>query len=155
MKMLIRLLLGLSVAACLGFASADLTNTSFVLGPTKFKEGDAIFLEQVLATSANLAVGDKVLVSGHYNLSSRPKATLALFLTQEGSGGGESVSPTQTMEVQQGSGTFELVYEVKRAGTLHLTFYGVADGRPFGGVYFGTTAQMNSVASMTLSDYGK
>jgi hypothetical protein len=59
------------------------------------------------------------------------------------------------LEVPKGSGEFELAYDVKRVGVLHVTFYGVLDGKPFGGEYFGTKPQMAEIQGWTLSDYEK
>lgn len=156
MKTLIRLIIGFSLVACIGFAAvAELSNVSFVFGQKKFKDGDGIIIQQVLATSPKFAVGDKVVVRGLYQLKSKEKATLALFLTQTGGDGRDVVSPSQTLEVKEGSGPFELVYTVAHPGALHVTFYSIPNGMPFGGVYFGTEAQMKSVANMPLSDYGR
>ena len=134
-------------------AGNGLANIPFVLGPKKFKTGDSIVIEQVLANSTNLAAGDRVVVRGQYLLASKESATLLLVLTQTGGAVKENVSPTQMMKLERGTGSFELAYEVKHTGVLHLTYYGLADGRPFGGVYFGTKPQMDGIKDWTLSDY--
>jgi hypothetical protein len=136
-----------------GLAGNGLANISFVLGPKKFKTGDAIVIEQVLANSPNLAAGDRVVVRGQYLLASKENATLLLTLTQTEGAVKESVSPTQMMKLERGTGAFELAYEVKHTGALHLTFYGGADGKPFGGVYFGSKPQMTAIEGRTFSDY--
>ena len=138
-----------------GLAGNGLANIPFVLGPKKFKAGDAIVIEQVLANSPNLAAGDRVVVRGQYLLASKERATLLLALTQPEGAGRESVSPAQMMKVERGTGAFELAYEVKHTGVLNLTLYGFADGKPFGGVYFGTKPQMDGIKDWTLSDYEK
>jgi hypothetical protein len=149
-----------------GLAGAGLSEAPFVLGPKKFKVGDAIVIQQVLATSPNLTTGDRVVVRGRYVLASKEKATLSLYLSQtnektelplllgqtEGDGL-ERVSPKQTMKVERGFGEFELAAEVKHVGALHLTFYGGVDGKPFGGVYFGSKPQMTAIEGWTFSDY--
>ena len=132
MKTLPRLVFGLLLTACLGFARAELADAPFVLGPRKFREGDDILLQQVRATSPKLEIGSQIVVRGRYDLQSKEKATLALFLTQTAGDGKESISPTQTMEVKQGTGEFELSYAVKHAGVLHVTFHGFPDGKPWG-----------------------
>jgi hypothetical protein len=109
----------------------------------------------VLANSPNLAAGDRVVVRGQYLLASKERATLLLALTQPEGAGRESVSPAQMMKVERGTGAFELAYEVKHTGVLNLTLYGFADGKPFGGVYFGTKPQMDGIKDWTLSDYEK
>src|ERR1700712_2583036 len=101
MKTLIRLLFCFSLTACLSLAAAELSNTSFVVGQTKFKPGDSITIQQVLATSPNFAVGDKVVVRGQYQLKSKEKAKLALFLTQIGDHGKELVSPAQVTKIAE------------------------------------------------------
>ena len=136
-------------------AGNGLANIPFVLGPKKFKAGDAIVIEQVLATTPNLAAGDRVVVRGQYLLASKENATLLLVLTQTEGAVNENVSPTQMMKLERGTGAFELAYEVKHTGVLHLTYYGLADGKPFGGVYFGTKPQMDGIKDWTLSDYEK
>jgi hypothetical protein len=138
-----------------GVVGAGLSEAPFVLGPKQFKEGDAIVIQQVLATSPNMAIGDRVVVRGRYLLASKEKATLLLVLTQAEGDGRESVSPTQMIKVEKGTGEFELTYEVKRVGALHLTFYGIADGKPFGGVYFGTKLQMTKTGDGVFSGYEK
>ena len=136
-----------------GLAGNGLANIPFVLGPKKFKAGDGIVIEQVLANSPNLAAGDRVVVRGQYLLASKENATLLLVLTQTGGAVKENVSPTQMMKLARGPGAFELAYEVKHTGVLHLTYYGLADGKPFGGIYFGTKPQMDGIKDWTLSDY--
>ncbi len=153
MKTLLWLVLGLTITACLGAAGPELSDVSFVLGSKKFKDGDAIFIHQVRATSPKLEIGDTVVVRGRFDLQSKEKATLALYLTQTEGDGEERVSPTQRMEIKKGTGAFELVYEIKHTGALHLTFYSIPDGKPFGGVYFGTWSQMEKIKGWTLSDY--
>ena len=136
-------------------AGNGLANIPFVLGPKKFKAGDGIVIEQVLANSPNLAAGDRVVVRGQYLLASKENATLLLVLTQTGGAVKENVFPTQMMKLERGTGGFELAYEVKHTGVLHLTYYGLADGKPFGGIYFGTKPQMDGIKDWTLSDYEK
>ena len=136
-----------------GPAGNGLANIPFVLGPKKFKTGDSIVIEQVLANSPNLAAGDRVVVRGQYLLASKENATLLLVLTQTGGAVSENVSPTQMMKLERGTGSFELAYEVRHTGVLHLTYYGLADGKPFGGVYFGTRPQMDGIKDWTLYDY--
>jgi beta-lactamase regulating signal transducer with metallopeptidase domain len=137
------------------FIPQELSETPFVLGPQKFKEGDAISIHQVLATSPKFEIGDHLVVRGQYRLASKEKATLVLFLTQTEGDGKEVMSPTESMEVTKGSGEFELAYDVKHLGALHVTFYGIPDGKAFGGEYFGTQPQMTKIQDWSLSDYEK
>lgn len=137
---------------CVACADSAPQRTSFVLGQFKFLEGDSIVIDEVLSTSPKLSVGDRVVVRGHYRLKHRDEAKLSLFVTTR-----EQVSVAvvkdQTMAVRQGSGSFELACEIRNEGALHVSFYSVTSGRPFGGVYFGTEEQMQRIARMSLSDY--
>ncbi|HTQ51360.1 MAG TPA: M56 family metallopeptidase, partial [Candidatus Acidoferrales bacterium] len=137
------------------FVPQQLLDTAFVLGPQKFREGDAISIQQVLATSPGFEMGDHVVVRGRYHLQSKEEAELCLFLTQTEGDGKERMSSVERMGMKKGSGEFELTYDVKHIGVLHLTFYGIPDGKPFGGVYFGTAQQMAKIKDWTLSDYEK
>jgi hypothetical protein len=142
MKTVMRVVLGLVIAASLAFAANDgFFNVSLVIGSTHFNDGDSIDIEQVVATSPNLAVGDKVVVRGRYVLKSEEKAQLCLFVTTK-----ESVSvpviPTQQTEVKKGSAEFELTEQVRHPGFLHVSFYRIPDGKRFGSIYFGTDQQM-------------
>jgi len=151
MKSLFRLIVGLGFTTCLGLTAAELPTTPFALGPTGFRNGDAIVIEQVSASSPNLAVGDTVVVRGHYQLGSRDKATLMLILTQTSGDGRENISPAQTVAVAKGSGPFELRYTVTHPGALHVSFYGAPREESFGGVYFGTAAQMEKIKNWAVS----
>jgi hypothetical protein len=141
--------------ACLGWAATELSDAAFVFGPKKFREGDSIVIQQVRSASPRLAVGDKVVVRGHYVLASKARANLSLFVTHTKDQDKELVASTQTMELKQGSGDFELSCEVKYTGVLHLSFYSLTEGTPFGGVYFGTAQQTAEIKDWTLSDYEK
>jgi hypothetical protein len=57
------LVLGVAAVAALGLDAGELFNVPFVLGPTHFKNGDQIVIQDVLATSTNLTAGDKVVVA--------------------------------------------------------------------------------------------
>ena len=147
-------MLGLLLAACaVCVAEESLKPVSFVLGPTHFNTGDAIIISQVVATSPDFKTGDTITVRGTYRLQSRKEATLALFLTHPRQTE-DIVTPAQTMKVRTVEGTFTLTCELKTEGATHVTLYG-ANGRPFGGVYFGTEKQMREVAKWLFVDYEK
>jgi hypothetical protein len=55
--------------------------------------------------------------------------------------------------ITKGSGDFVLTYQLQYAGELHVTMYDTPLEHPFGGVYFGTASQMQSIMEWTLSDY--
>jgi beta-lactamase regulating signal transducer with metallopeptidase domain len=137
------------------FIPRELSATPFVLGRRKFEAGDAISIEQVLATSPKFEIGDHVVVRGRYHLASEAKATLALFMTTTDGNGKENISPSQRTEVKKGSGAFELSYDVQHTGALHVTFYGIPDGKSFGGQYFGTEPQMTEIQDRPIFDYAK
>jgi hypothetical protein len=131
------------------------TNAStvpFELGPKQFREGDLIVIEQVLATSPHLAVGDKVTVRGRYVLKSEERARLCLYLTTSDGAGPEPDFPTQKTEVTKGSGSFELAEVLRHPGHLHLSFYQSPGGRRFGTVYFGTAQQVKEISNWKLDD---
>jgi hypothetical protein len=150
MKTAKMLVLGLVAVAALGLGSEELFNVPFVLGPTHFKDGDQIVIQDVLATSTNLTVGDKVVVRGRYDLKSQQKATLSLYLTSN-AGAGEPNVPTQSTEIAGGSGEFELSRVVRHPGYLHLSLYRTSGGTDFGCVYFGTETQMSKIRHWNIS----
>jgi hypothetical protein len=150
MKTANMLVVGIAAVAALGLGSAELSTVPFVLGPTHFKEGDQIVIQDVLAISTNLATGDKVVVRGRYDLKSQEKAKLCLYLTSN-PGAGEPDVPTQSKEITSGSGEFELSEPVRHPGYLHLSFYRTTGGTDFGCVYFGTEAQMGKIRHWNIS----
>lgn len=81
MMTLRRLLLMFCATGWVALLAAEVTNVPFELGKQHFQPGDSIVIEQVLATSPKLTVGDKVVVRGHYRLASAAKAALGLWVT--------------------------------------------------------------------------
>jgi len=142
MKTLLSVAVGLLVAASLAVAASnEVYSVSLVVGPTHFKDGDSIAVEQVVASSPNLAIGDKVVVRGRYVLKSEESAQLCLYTTTK-----EPVPipiiPSQQAQVKKGSGEFELTERMRYPGLLHVSFYRMTDGKRFGSIYFGTDEQM-------------
>lgn len=138
-----------------GTATAPPTQspTATVLGPKAYCDGDVIEIMDVRATSPRLEQGDSVTVRGRYRLASHENAQLALYLTQtEGDGRGDTDS-TQTVNVERGSGEFELKTTIKHRGALHLSYYNMKTLRPFGCVYFGTPEQMERIKDWTRGPY--
>ncbi len=124
---------------------AGLTSVPFATSRAQFAAGDTITIQEVLASSPNLQPGDIVLVRGQYTLGSRAQALLMISLTVNVPGSTETVSPSSRKDVNAGSGTFELAYEIKQPGSLHVTFYpGGVGGSSFGGVYFASPAGAGS-----------
>jgi hypothetical protein len=123
-----------------------------VLGPKAFRDGDVIEITDVRATSPKLEQGDSLTVRGRVRLASQDQAHLGLYLTQTEGAGTAETDPSQTMQVKRGRGEFELKATIKHRGALHLTLYDNS-GKPFGGVYFGTAAQMKKIESWSLDYY--
>ncbi len=127
--------------------------TPTVLGPKAFLDGDVIELTDVQATSSRLEQGDSLTVRGRFRLESRDEARLALYVTQTAGDGIEEVDRSQTTLLSGLRGEFELKTMIKHRGVLHVTFYDTRSGKPFGGVYFGTPAQMSEIAHWDVSYY--
>lgn len=124
-----------------------------VLGPKAFLDGDVIKITDVQATSSKLEQGDSVTIRGRFRLESHEEAQLALYLTQTEGDGVEEIDSAQIIQIEQGRGEFKLKATIKRRGVLHLTFYNSQTGNPFGGVYFGTAAQMKQIENWDLGYY--
>jgi len=111
-------------------------SVSTVLGPKAYRVGDVIEITDVVATSPRLEQGDSVTVRGRFHLKSCESARLCLFLTST-----------------KGDGEFLLKSTIRNQGTLHVTFYDAATGKPFGGTYFGTKEQMKAIAHRSVDYY--
>ncbi len=134
------LVLGLSLGW--GTAAPLMESVPVKLGPKAFRDGDVIQILEVESTSPKLEQGDSVVVRGRYRLDSEESAMLSLCLTHSEGNGIEEADATQTLPAAAGWHEFELSILIMRRGILHLTFHGQEEGRPFGGVYFGTVEQM-------------
>lgn len=86
-----------------------------------------------------------MIVKGKYTLASKPKASLCLFATATKGSGTSEIRPGQTINITKGQGEFELFETLTCVGYLHVTFYSVPEGKPFGGSYFGTAKQMKEI----------
>ncbi len=118
-----------------------------------FQDGDSIAINEVRATSPEPKTGDKVIVTGSYVLSSRLEAKLSLFVTDATGSGKSNILPEQIFRISKGQGTFELSTTLEYEGYLHVTFYSVPDGKPFGGSYFGTAKQMEEIQLWDLKSW--
>jgi hypothetical protein len=136
MKTLFRMLVGLGLSAGVAAAGAELSPVPFVVDQQQFKAGDGIVIEQVLATSAKLEAGAKVVVRGHYQLASAAKARLGLFVTHRSPAGPDHSAPSQIKPIERTGGSFELSCEITYPGNLHVSFYPATGGEAFGGVFF-------------------
>ncbi|MGH7976583.1 MAG: hypothetical protein ACREDS_11040 [Limisphaerales bacterium] len=152
MKTMLGLVVGLFVSSQVSFAAENASIVPFDLGPQHFKNGDSIVIEQAVAASPLLAVGDKVTVRGRYVLASEDKTQLCLYLATSDAVGAEPIVPTQKTEITRGSGSFELSEVVKHPGHLHLSFYQVPSGTRLGSVYFGTAQQMKEISNLKISN---
>ena len=129
-------LIGAVFLASVGYA-ADMESVPFQIVSTKFESGDSITIEEVVASSPQLKIGDTVIVRGKYNLQSKPKASLGLFLTSKGPSAPTPIEPHQQQNIEAGLGSFELKHVIRIEGDLHISFYPQPGGSSFGGVYFG------------------
>ena len=119
---------------------------SFVIGPAYFPGNDSIRIDEVEASSPNFKVGDRVVVRGWCDLSSRDSAELRLFIRSFDKPRYLTVNPEQFLMVRGGVGPFQFEWTVPLPGALYVAFYPEETGGPFGGVYFGTHAQMDRSA---------
>ena len=133
--------------------NADLREVGFKAGPQLFRDGDSIKIEEVKATSSKLEIGETVVVSGTYTLSSHPEAKISIFVTQTEGDGKSEILPGQQLEIKEGQGEFELSIDIRHEGYLHVTFYPIDGGSGFGGVYFGKSKQMKKIEDWTLDWY--
>ena len=132
------------LASCQGPAAtvtiAFRCETPVERGAAEFRPGDEVVIESVHSDSEGLAPGATMLVTGHYTLASQDEARLRLGTTVTVTGGeprAVSDSKLQAVDATRGQHRFSLVHTMTAPGYLHLSFYDLASGRTFGGVYFG------------------
>jgi hypothetical protein len=118
---------------------------SITEGVKFYNDGDSITITEVKATSPDLRTGDMVIVKGYYTLASEPKASLCFFTTATTGSGIGPIPPEQQIGIAKGLGEFELSKTLDCDGYLHVTFYSISTGKPFGGLYFGTAKQMEEI----------
>ena len=118
----------------------------FTIGPAYFPGNDSIRIDEVEASSPDFKVGDRVIVRGWYDLSSRESAELRLFIRSFNKPWFLTITPAISIIVQRGVGPFQFEWVVPLPGALYVAFYPEETGGPFGGVYFGTHAQMDRSA---------
>lgn len=129
-------------------STAGLSSVPFATSRASFATGDAITITEVLASSPRIEAGDTLVVRGTYTLQSRAAAMLAVSLTTNVPGVSAPIAAQSRKTVDSGTGTFELAYEIKQPGSLHVTFYPATSGSSFGGVYF---AAPGSTGSTTVA----
>jgi hypothetical protein len=142
----------LSLATTIPAGEPVKESVEVVLGPKRYREDDVVKITDVTSTSPRLEPGDTVRVKGLVTLDSQEAATLSLYLTQTKFGGSTPTDRKQLLEIQKGQTEFDLEITIRHTGVLHLTMYDNG-GRPIGGVYFGTEAQMKPIERWTLSHY--
>ena len=148
MKKLSLFILTLLVVSCLKASAPQLSPVPIKLGLQKFADGDSIVVSEVLATSPRMDVGDTVVVRGRYILRSQERANVGLSLTQTQNPEPTKISPAANAKVEQGTGDFELTFQIKHVGCLHITFSSLPERKSFGTVYFGTPEQLERVRDM-------
>jgi hypothetical protein len=132
--------------------TTGLSSVPFTTSRVQFAAGDSITIEQVLASSPRLEPGDTVVARGRYTLQSRATARLGISLTVNSPGWSEPVAPNARLDINAGSGTFELAYSIQQPGALHVTFYpGGAGGESFGGVYFAAPGSSGTTGTATVA----
>jgi hypothetical protein len=109
------------------------------VGASDFSRGDSISIAEVRGTQATIVPNGTYCVTGTYNLASRDKALLSLFMTAANSGW-TPIGAQQQIRVSKGTGQFRLIATFPTQGYLHLSFYPIPSGESFGTVYFGQGA---------------
>ncbi|HPF13578.1 MAG: hypothetical protein H6830_06610 [Planctomycetes bacterium] len=120
----------------------------FKIGGTLFRHEDQITVKELLSTTGKIEASAVLKVRGTYSLQSEPEARLYFGLTTSEEPQATAVPTAASPKVEssrlvaQGSDEFELTYFVEQTGFPHVTFYGSESGRPFGGLYFGSDANL-------------
>ncbi|RKX37240.1 MAG: hypothetical protein DRP64_17505 [Verrucomicrobia bacterium] len=110
----------------------------FSAGYTALTNGDAIHIEAVQGSEKEFKVGGTYRVTGTYTLSSAPRAVLSFYLTTTGFNSKAPTRSPQRMEINKGSGRFELMQTFATNGWPHLSLYPSLGGSGLGGIYFGS-----------------
>lgn len=126
-----------ALAALAGCAAAP-RPVAFEVGAAEFSGGDEIVVEEVCSSSGQIAPGSLVTVRGKYRLASRDSGRLYLGTTTHGASPDQGDDVVSSCTVARGLGAFELQHRIPAPGYLHVTFYDVPSGEPFGGRYFGS-----------------
>jgi beta-lactamase regulating signal transducer with metallopeptidase domain len=110
----------------------------FELGKSEFQTGDEIVITEVLGTNTLIEGRQRYMVRGRYTLKSHDKATLAAYVSSHSEPLGYT-DPLQQTTITQGSGTFQMAFQMLPDGFPHLAIYSQNPGEHgFGEVYFGT-----------------
>jgi hypothetical protein len=127
----------------LGITRAE--EPSNVIGKAEFRPGDSIRI-------TNVQRGDGFLtVTADYELASEPEARISLHITLTKGDGRSKTAATQSKTIQKGKGTVTLHHPTMGEGMPHVSFYPTKGGSVFGGVYFGTAAEVAASQKMKWS----
>jgi hypothetical protein len=110
----------------------------FKIGLTEFLGGDSINISSVRGTAKTIRIGAYYQIRGTYTLSSSSEAVLATYITTVDPKSRDRAMPQQWMEIQHGSGRFNLTLPVRELGWPHLAFYPPNALSDSGTRYFGT-----------------
>lgn len=114
-----------------------INEVSFSEGSIEFREGDDITIESIRGTASRIRQGGTYLVRGTYTLGSHDRANLLLANMVTQGSGRDTIDEDCLLEIERGTGRFELRKTITQPGFLHLTFYPIDGGDGFGGVFFG------------------
>ncbi len=128
--------------------SPQLKPVAFEQGLNTLENGDAIILDEILATSPNFAIGDIVTAKGQHTLASQLNANILLTVTATRGSGRSNVEKEQKMKMTLGSGEFELTYTIPFHGCSQLSFRDEITGESLGGLYFGTKKQVDEMKAL-------
>lgn len=126
-----------AVTVLVGCTTSAPRSVAFELGAMEFFGGDGIVVEEVCSSSGQLDPGAVVTVRGKYHLATRDSGTLYLGTTTQATVAADGEPIASSCIVARGSGSFELRHRIPGPGHLHVTFYDLQSGAPFGGQYFG------------------
>lgn len=111
----------------------------FEQGASRFLDGDQVTVLEIRGTAETFKPGNIYWIRGTYTLGSHDRAQLAAFTTARQAADGKSkIWTIQTIDVDRGSGTFELFLPMSHEGWPHVSYYPAGGGNGFGGTYFGT-----------------
>lgn len=112
-------------------------------GKSTFRSGDSIRI-------TNVQRGEGILtVTADYELSSEPEARISLHITSTKGSGWSRTAASQSKMISKGKGSVTLHHPNVTEGLPHVSFYPVNGGSSFGGIYFGTQAEVDASQKMS------
>ncbi len=106
-KLILSLLLPFALVSFVRGATPGLSSILFSTSQAQFVGGDSINIQEVLASSSNLGVGDTFVVRGTYTLQSQGAANMSISLSTTTPVGVPNQATAQR-QVTAGTGTFEM-----------------------------------------------